>query len=78
MRLTRRNAALIAMAVTALALAAAGAQTAPANYPSCGKDYSKNAATGDYCTTHPTFRARRSPLRPRSPRRPATTRLRHL
>jgi hypothetical protein len=45
MRLTPRNAALIAMAATAFAPASAGA-VLPGN---CGKDYSKNAATGDYC-----------------------------
>jgi hypothetical protein len=45
MRLTPRNAALIAMAATALAPATAGA--VPAG--NCGKDYTKNAATGDYC-----------------------------
>jgi hypothetical protein len=49
MRLTPRNAALIAMAVTALAPAAAGARPVPADNSVCGKDYSKNAATGDYC-----------------------------
>jgi hypothetical protein len=39
------------MAVTALAPAAAGARPVPADYSSCGKDYTKNAATGDYCAT---------------------------
>jgi hypothetical protein len=49
MRLTPRNAALIAMAATALAPAAAGAKPVPADHSGCGKDYSMNSATGDYC-----------------------------
>ena len=52
MRLAARKAVLIAMAATALAPATASA----AVDQGCGKDYSKNAATGDYCAT-PTTKA---------------------
>ena len=68
MRLAARNAVLIAMAATALAPAAAGAKVDQG----CGKDYSKNAATGDYCAT-PTTKAARPSFRRRRPRPRTTT-----
>jgi hypothetical protein len=56
MRLNSRNLALIALAASAVAPVAAGARTLPADPPAshdvgitCGKDYSRNSVSGDYC-----------------------------
>jgi hypothetical protein len=59
MRLNSRNLALIALAASAAAPVAAGARPLPADAQSstghdvgitCGKDYSRNSVSGDYCT----------------------------
>lgn len=76
MRFNPRSLALVAVLATAIAPAGALAQTDPGGTPhhqamTCGKDYSRNSVTGDYCVT--TASATPSALRASSSSTPVVT-----